>query len=312
MSVTIQESTARMVAKYGGARPGVSYKQRGNVPMAVLHQGRNSGPIVSGRIRTLTSASAIHITASVNVLAADPSEIQSKYQFHLLQLAWKPIDYALYAGKTPTDGSMKMDFAIPPVNGAFLLDADERGVPPFPFVEFGRPSFGRTGPGLWLVTLEFYDHPFRDVPLRLPNFATRSATGDEKFNYLYEVARSLFFFNVFVVRDLGDGSMRSLGFINWKSVISAKLQWKVLPDGDSEAQPAQLIRAYFTSDDYIPGTPNSEAEKMIINPPTDPNRTFNALETADYAAAVGSTANSASIQAIGSWSGSVPPTHFGH
>jgi hypothetical protein len=315
MPVALQESTATMTAHYAGARPAISYARRGSVAMAVLHQGRSSGPIVSGRIQSAARASAIKLTASMNVLADSIADIQQKYEFHLLQLAWKPIDYALYAGMTASDGSMKLDFAAPPLfpgSSSFLLDADENGAPPFPFVEAGGVAIRSGGsPGAWVVSLEFHDHPFTDRPLALPNFATRSARGgDDKKNYLYQVERSLFFFNAFVVKDLNNGVIKPIGFINWKSRLVAKIRWRINADGAPEAQPAELITSYFTSDDYLTGTPNSAAEKMIVNPPMDPAQTYNALETATFGAVLMSLANSPNIQANSGWSASVPATHF--
>jgi hypothetical protein len=314
MQVVLQESTATMSAHYAGARPGVSYTRRGAVAMAVLHQGRSSGPIVSGRIQSAARASAIKLTASVNILADSVADIKQRYEFHLFQLAWKPVDYALYAGMTASDGSMKLDFTAPPLfpgSGSFLLDADENAAPPFPFVEAGGVAIRGAGPGAWVASLEFNDHPFTDRPLALPNFATRSARGgDDKKNYLYQVERSLFFFNIFVVKDLNTGDIKPMGFINWKSRLVARIRWRINADDAPEAQPAELVTSYFTSDDYLPGTPNSAAQKMIVNPPMDPGQTYNALETATFGAILMSMSNSPNIQASNAWSASVPATHF--
>jgi hypothetical protein len=316
MSVVIQEPTARMSADHAGARAGLSYHVKDHTPMAVLHQTRNSGSIISGIIHDLAEVTAIKLTASVNVQAGNLADIQRRYEFHLLQLLWKPIDYALYAGKTAAEGSMKLDLAAPPLYPAattFVLDADENAAPPFPFMERGDVKIRRVGTeSTWLVSLEADDHPFADRPLQFPNFATESARGanDDKFNYLYEVSRSLCFFTVFVVKDLKTRTIKPLGFINWKSRILAKIRWRLDTDGAPVAERATLVTAYFTSDDYLPGTPNSEAKKMIVHPPTDPRQTSNAIERATFRAAYGSRSNSPSIQASNAWSASVPGTHF--
>jgi hypothetical protein len=314
MPVVIQEPSATMSAHYSGARPGVTYHPRGSTDMAVLHQGRNSGPILSGRIRNRTQASAIKLAASVSVLADSTADIQAQYEFHLLQLVWKPVDQALYAGKTASEGSMKLDFSAPPgypAGSPFLLDADEKEVSPFPFIDVGGAAIRSSGtPGAWLVSLEFDDHPTVDRPLAFPNFAARTSTGKATYNYLYQIERSLFFFTAFVVKDRSTGIVKPFGFINWKSRLLAKIRWVIDADGDPAPQPAQLITAYFTAGDYLPGTPNAAAEKMILNPPTDPSQTYNAIDILNGAAVLASTANSASVQASSSWSASVPNAHF--
>jgi hypothetical protein len=143
-----------------------------------------------------------------------------------------------------------------------------------------------------------------DAILRFPNF-----TVQDKYNYLYEVSRSLYFWTVFVVKDFGTGIIKPLGFINWKSRLLARIGWRNL-SGGPEAQPAVLITAYFTSDDYVRGTPGGDAGKMIANPPTDRTQTFNAIEKATFGAVMRSMSNSPNFQASNTWSASVPVTHF--
>jgi hypothetical protein len=311
MPVVIQESTATMTAAYAGARPDVFYDQ--NTDQAVLHQTRHSGPVLAGKMRSAAQASAIRVTASVTVAAGNLADIQSQYEFHLLQLAWKPIDYALYAGRTPSDGSMKLDFVAPPLYPAantFLLDADETGASPFPFIEFGGAKIRATAaPGIWLVSLVFDDHPFATRKLAFPNFATPGTKGGT--NFLFELSRSLFFYTVFVVKDTNTGTIKPLGYLNWKSRLLAKIRWRTDPaNGDAVPDPAQLVTSTFTSDGYMRGSPGGAPGRMIANPPTDPRVTYNAIEKANVVAILGSTSNSPSIQASATRSASVPATHF--
>src|SRR5262245_7818082 len=185
MAVIIEESTATMSAEYVGARPAVTYAKRRGIDMAVLHQRRNSDHIISEPIGSAEETSAIHMTASVSVLADDVAQIKRQYEFHLLQLAWKPIDYALYAGAAAADGSLKFDFAARN-SGTIFLDATESGDPPFPYVDsINSPAFRSGGaPRKWLVSLTTDDHPYTDLPLVFPNFATH-----DQPNYLYQAER---------------------------------------------------------------------------------------------------------------------------
>jgi hypothetical protein len=149
--VVIQESTAMMSADYKGSRPDIDYVTRDRSAMAVLHQTRNKGPVLSDRIES-AQASAIRLTAKVNISAANIEDIQSRYKFHLLQLVWKPVDSALYAGKTAADGSITVDFVAPPLYPAatgFLLDADETDTPQFPFAETSDAAIRPLGTAMW-------------------------------------------------------------------------------------------------------------------------------------------------------------------
>jgi hypothetical protein len=311
--VVIQESTATMRAEYVGARPGVSYARRGRVNMAVLHQTRNAAGIVAGNVPNPAAANAIKIAASVNVLTPRLEDIEDQYQFYLLQLIWRPVDYALYAGRTAADDSMKFDFTAPPFYPAgspFLLDAPDRTAPHFPYVESDRAKITPIAPpDRWRVSVETSDHPFTDRPLMFPNFATASARGrDDKTNYLYEAGRSLYFFTAFVARDIGSNELKIFGFINWKSVLRAQIRWDQTGT-DVNVWPA-TVTSYFTSEDFLTGTPNEAAKRLMLNLPDDPAETYNAVESANFRSVMGSTSNSPSVQASRTWSPSVPATHF--
>jgi hypothetical protein len=87
--------------------------------------------------------------------------------------------------------------------------------------------------------------------------------------------------------------------------------WRTDPaNGDAVPDPAQLVTSTFTSDGYMRGAPAGEPGRMIANPPTDPRVTYNAIESANVVAILGSTSNSPSIQASPTRSASVPATHF--
>jgi hypothetical protein len=129
-------------------------------------------------------------------------------------------------------------------------------------------------------------------------------------NFLYEISRSLFFYTVFVVKDLNNGTIKALGYMKWKSRLLAKIRWKLDASGVPDGAPAQLITADFASDGYMRGSPGGEPGRMIANPPTDPRVTYNAIEKANVVAILGSTSNSPSIQASATRSASVPATHF--
>jgi hypothetical protein len=154
------------------------------------------------------------------------------------------------------------------------------------------------------VSLTTDDHPYTDLPLVFPNFATH-----DRSNYLYHAERSIFFFTVFIVKDSAKRAIKPLGFICWKSRMVAKIQWR--HQGGSEVpDPAEVSHNYLTAEDYLPGAPNNSALKIIANPPTDPGKTIGAVDKANFNAALRSTANNAGVQASNTWSDLVPKTHF--
>jgi hypothetical protein len=116
---------------------------------------------------------------------------------------------------------------------------------------------------------------------------------------------------VFVVKDTNTGTIKPLGYLNWKSRLLAKIRWRTDPaNGDAVPDPAQLVTSTFTSDGYMRGSPGGAPGRMIANPPTDPRVTYNAIEKANVVAILGSTSNSPSVQASATRSASVPATHF--
>jgi hypothetical protein len=274
MTVIIDEKSALMSAEYSGARPGVGYLKGPTKEFAALHQGRHSGPFLTGKASkaTPTEKSAIKLTATVDVQADRRDDIQRTYEFHLMQFVWKPIDYALYAGTAP-EGSVKVDFATPPHDSAVLLDADETGTN-FPFFEDSTKILSGKSRSTWQVLLESDDHPYTERPLRYLNFVTA------KTNFLYEVSRSIYFCSAFVYKDLTapGAPIKPLGFIFWKTWVLAQIRWR----GDTlKPQTAHVIRSIFTADDYLPGSPLGDFEKIMKNPPDDPSKTANAIERAN-------------------------------
>jgi hypothetical protein len=314
MAVVIQESTASMTADYVGAKPGVSYARKGPTDFAVLHQTRNAGRIIAHDVpneAAARAANAIKIAASISVRASRLEDIKETYMFHLLQLIWKPVDYALYAGRTAADGSLKFDYVAPPFYPAgspILLDASDRSTQNFPYVENDLPKITpTTPPDGWRVSVETSDHPYVTRPLRFPNFATASARGrDDKTNYLYEVGRTMYFFTAFVARDVGTSELKIFGFICWKSVLRAQIRWTQ----DGNPVPETLVTSYFTSEDFQTGTPNEEAKRLMLNLPIDDaSDTYNAIETASIHM-MRNKSNSPAVQANRTWSSSVPATLF--
>jgi hypothetical protein len=309
MPVVVNEASATIKADHKGARPGVDYTTRGPLDVAVFHQGRNSQAIVAGNI-DYEKASAIKLIASVFVTADKLVDIQNQYAFHFMQLVTKSVDYTLYAGKTPSEGSLRMDFAAPTLfpRDELLLDTEQQD---FPWSENNAAKNSATivsagPPGIWIVLLQLDDHPFADRPLSTPN---PNVPGGDKQNYLYEAARTLTLFATFVVKNRITNVIKPLGFVKWQSRIQARIRWRDAPGGPIASE-AQVVLADFNVGDFIQGAPNPDAEDLLTHPPEDWKESFRAVEDVALRDIYLSSANTPNYQASDTWSVLVPATHF--
>jgi hypothetical protein len=150
MAATILENTVKMTADYAGAIPGVDFTTRHGVSVAVVHQGRNHLPIVAGLPDHAGETACIKVTAEVDVMAENKDAICDHFRFHFLQSLWGPVDYALYAGMTPGEGSMKLDFAASTMIKTarhMVLDAQRESDANYPFVDL-KNLYCHKSPGI--------------------------------------------------------------------------------------------------------------------------------------------------------------------
>jgi hypothetical protein len=291
---------ATMVAKYDGAIPGVSYRNSSE-RMALFHLTRHSAPILAGAMRKAADASAIRITASVGVLTNDPKAdlASSDLNFHFLQFFGLTDQRAFYAGPVSSDGNMFLDFASSPAfSGAddLMLDSESKSTI-FPFYDQSPPEIRRVHPALWSVRITTDDHPFHELPLRLPNFAA-----SDKFNYLCSAYKRFNVVTAFVVRDYSNVSKpvtTILAEMFWGAEVACKFRWSHAANGNLEVGPAE-----FTTRDFHCGEAITDRDPDLaarIADLSDATGTFNDAAVAAYKTVVGSTFITRNTQASDKW-----------
>src|SRR5262249_11156592 len=157
----ILESGAKLTAVWAGARSGIDLGSRGDFEFALLHLTRNKGPIIKGKVvqtrADFLAIRAISITGTVLVNAPSLSDIESRLEFHLIQLVYPVTDQASYAGRTAADGSMVLNFDKAPGKPAgYLLDSTADALPNS---ESWAARVDQVAPGMWQVKVELHDHP---------------------------------------------------------------------------------------------------------------------------------------------------------
>jgi hypothetical protein len=322
-AITIGDPTADITANYKNAKPGIDYFQRGTTDstrFAVLHLTVGSGPIIRGEaVATPAKVSAIRLTGTVLVQAEPKDDVSANWRFHFIQLFYDKLKEASYAGRTPADGSMTLNFVGPTYYndgcGKFLQDSDPNSKPLSPYSDSYTPQLAVIGypPGyLWKPTVTLDDHPHADLPLMLENFVTK------RVNYLYRVRREYDVVTALVATDMNSNTIRTLAYLGWGARYDAGLHWHVNPDGTTVVDPAKLTTADFPVDKAATkgAHPDSTLAKMIANPHTDPDRMYNKAVKDAFDAVLGGKANNSDIAMSKSWTPvlrgapTVPANHF--
>jgi hypothetical protein len=300
------EPSARLVIDAAGAKPGVDLTLRKDVATAVLHLTRNKEPIVKGKTfltkADFLAAAAVNITGTVFVAASSKAEIDSKWEFHLIQLLHPVVDSASFAGRKPADGSMELNFAAPPgKKGGFFLDSD----PGFrPYCESWPAQATQFQPGAWQVKVELADHPFTDVALMLPNLAAKDAT-----NYLYSTTKHCIFVTSVVALDRAKGDYKILCHLQWGYKGVTSYRWTDR-GGDEISAKFSMDVSTFNAGTTTLGDPVEKGVADLIKKPSkDPSDLYNKVRPSAYAAAILGTSSS-NFKGEANWSPSVPRDLF--
>lgn len=282
MSFTVSP-TASISAKYDGAIPAVSYVNRGSASLATFHLTRNSAAILAGSARKPADASAIRISADVNVLSDDPKGnlASAPFSFRFLQFFSLADQRAFYAGPTAADGQMYLNFALKPAfsgENELMLDSESNSKD-FPFYDMYSPRFLRVNPALWIVTIAMDDHPFNDFPLNLPNSVSN------KTNYLCTASKRFQVVTTVVFRDATDPTKPKrimLGKISWGAEVACKIRWSKTGGDTFNPKPPELTAKEFYCNDSVPGADADMAaqiEKLDMATQTFNDAADNAFKT---------------------------------
>ena len=271
MSFTVLP-TAKISAEYRGAIPGVSYVNRGPLPVATFHLTRNSAAIRANSMRTPADASAFRISADISVISNEwkGNLAFAPLSFHFLQFFNLADLRAFYAGPTAADGQMYLDFARAPAfsgENESMLDSVSRSNE-FPYFDMYPPRLVKLTPAMWLVTITMDDHPFSDLPLTLPN----DVSG--KTNFLCTVSKRFSVVTTVVSRDETDPTnpkRTMLGKIVWGAEVACRIRWSKDGADAHSPRPPELTVRDFSCGDPVPGVDAdlaAEIEKIDLDTQT--------------------------------------------
>jgi hypothetical protein len=281
---------ATIATSHDGAKPNVAIVNRDTSAIAILHLTRHRAPIIAGRRRSNSEASAIHITGTVPVVG-EPREDVSVHTFHFLQLIFESVCTASYAGIEQADGSIVMNLAEE--KPRFMLDSDESSAP---FVNDESPSFARFGKTIVSASTGMDDHPNQSLSVIMPN----PLTG--KSNYLIALQKSLELYSIFVMRDMSTAkaTIQPLAHVHWTINWDVEIKWQMRSSGEMIAD-ASATGEMVVGNGTKGSLPDPKLAAMVTDPPTETWDMYNPTTNATVKRLVGSTANNKAFQAARHW-----------
>lgn len=213
----IDLASINVTVNAAGAIPAVSVAPDDNKP----GKGLARCHLTTGARLSLSGARfdpAIIVTGSVDVVV-DPND-RKEWSFSFLQFANLLVREVVYGGRVESEGSVRLNYAVPPAMGKNpSLDSTSELAP---FVNLlGSPQrevkegdrVRRT------LTRTMGDHPNSQMPLVVPNAKTNAP------NFLYNQRLDLGLTTVFVGRD-PDNKFHPLAHFTWHLIYDAKFSWQ--------------------------------------------------------------------------------------
>jgi hypothetical protein len=307
-TIRLSNATARMEPIHAGARPGITFVDRGGRygKMALLHLTRNHRELItapSPEAAHVIRGSAMQISATVMVTNDNLRDnVRKSWDFHLLTLYKAVKDVALYAGKEPPDGSMSLNFAGRTHytgHGKFLLDSIPDIAPYYNLHPFTITAASASG-GVYLATVVSYDHPHAQVPLSWPN----DSTG--KDNYLYKAEREFELITAFVAIDLDTGKRHILSHLKWGANLDADIDW-ALAGTEAKGRVTGRFHADLTA---TLGPPTDRALETMILTAGSGDPMYNSEAKVAQAKVLRATKSDSDVNILKTRLPSVPPNHF--
>lgn len=227
-AIVINTSSATIAVDKVGAEPAVAVAPSKNGPSfkGLLHLTRgakisewSADPSASGRFDP-----AIKMTGRVDVACGvDQLDTLKGFEFNFIQFGNLVVVSNLYGGRRPNDGSIEMNFAVPP---ALLKNPSlDSGTLEFPFTKHGQNSPARmtsspkAGGLLVRVESEMGDHPTRTDYLEFPNTASHAP------NFMFNMRWDIELTTCFVVRSDITAPPQFLAHFSWHIIHDVNFRW---------------------------------------------------------------------------------------
>jgi hypothetical protein len=210
----IDQSTISLTVDTSGSKAALFVLPQVGRGVAHCHLSRGANQSGNGQ----TFSDAIKVTGVVDIVLG-PNDSQD-WSFNFLQFANLMVRSTLWGGRTASEGSVFINYAIGP---AFPTNPSLDSTAQFdPFVNLLSSPQSEVAEGSnrrITLTRVMGDHPNSKVPLKLPNIA---ANVD---NFLFNNRLDLGLTTVFVAREPNNGTVHSLAHFTWHLIYDAKFSW---------------------------------------------------------------------------------------
>jgi len=191
---------------------------------------------------------AITCTATEPIKNKDPSQ---GVDLGFVQVARGTIFHAFYAGRIPSEGSIGLNFFIPPAFPQSVV-LDGSGNTPDPW--YRVPRFELAGGGKRLAT--FGDHPGLVIPLKLSNNVRSQVP-----NFLFHTYMEREFWTILTAIEAGKRTY--LAYFQWQLRYEFKVRWQA-----SKPQVAANLSSFRIVHNFVLGAPPDSELQSKLNSPT--------------------------------------------
>jgi hypothetical protein len=214
MALTIDFKSAAIKVDTSGAANAVSLGSTPTNKVAICHLTRGASITGSG----FNFGPAIRMVGTVDLLLG-PGDSQSGWDFNFLQFGNLMVRSALWGGRTPSEGSVAINYAVAPAYKTNPSLDSTTANSPFVGLNASSQDSVPEGSGTRItLTREMGDHPNSRQVLVVPN-ATTSAK-----NYLYNMRLDVGFTTAFVARE-SSGTIHYLAHFTWHLIYDARFVW---------------------------------------------------------------------------------------
>lgn len=207
---------------------------------------------------------------------ADRNELLMDWEFLFLQTSETISNEYEYAGRIPSEGSVRVDLRPGFVPNP-CLDADETLTSNFPFLQNGSQTTTPVGgtAARYVVTIEAGDNPYGMILLQGQNLVSKAT------NLLFRVLREEHFTTLFLARNLKKRQTHFLAHQKWSVLWDAELRWGFA----GPKRPTNLFSSIDVDPTSVAGAPADAKVLAIMRNPQKP--TANELDARATKAAFG-------------------------
>lgn len=228
-------------------------------------------------------------------------------------------DLAYFAGETPSDGYISIDFGSPYLGyTTFMIDSDKGLKSPLPYTDRDnrvdiismRPTAdGRAwANGAWQPIVILTDHPHSRIPTHFTNSKTLSENCLFRRVSQYRIVTVLVAVNQ-NIENQNAYQIQPLCWVEWGAIHEAAVHWRKDSSGTPwpDAPALSVISRFYMTEQYKASSLYDDVNALIKNPPSTYDHTFNTMYKTMLDAVATRRGDTERFQSLPTWhSASVP------